>query len=333
MNYATLIAMQNQGIVSDIKAFYRLARQGTATVLQRCRNLGETNYRMGLQFLNEGKPANAAFRFRMAGLLDKTHADAWFQLGLCQLGAGRKARAEASFRRALSVNPEHAESRYLLELTAPGALPQAGKPKTFPETIIIRHFTALAGNYDDMRAQEKYCGHILSIEALQRHKPKASETCHVLDVGCGTGIAAPLLKPLCGRLTGIDLTPAMAEAARLRAQYDRVLTGDAVRHLSAQASPVYDAAMLADVLGYIGALDALFAGAAKALHPGGLLVFTADIGEAADFGLSGRLERFTHSENYLRAQAKAAKLDMLELTPKDIGTEQFSLLGVCRKAG
>ena len=43
----------------------------------------------------------------------------------------------------------------------------------------------------------------------------------ILDLGCGTGLAGAVFKPLAARLDGIDLSPAMIEKARARGIYDR----------------------------------------------------------------------------------------------------------------
>ena len=38
----------------------------------------------------------------------------------------------------------------------------------------------------------------------------------ILDLGCGTGLAGAVFKPLAARLDGVDLSPAMIEKARAR---------------------------------------------------------------------------------------------------------------------
>jgi predicted TPR repeat methyltransferase len=48
----------------------------------------------------------------------------------------------------------------------------------------------------------------------------------ILDAGCGTGLAAPLLKPLASQLVGVDLSPKMIDKARERSLYDELVVAE-----------------------------------------------------------------------------------------------------------
>ena len=54
-------------------------------------------------------------------------------------------------------------------------------------------------------------------------QPITLEALEVLDAGCGTGLAAPLLGPYARRLVGVDLSGAMLEQARALPQYDELV--------------------------------------------------------------------------------------------------------------
>ena len=49
---------------------------------------------------------------------------------------------------------------------------------------------------------------------------------HILDLGCGTGLAGLMFRPLAETLVGVDLSSRMAERAEERGVYDKVLVGD-----------------------------------------------------------------------------------------------------------
>jgi predicted TPR repeat methyltransferase len=112
------------------------------------------------------------------------------------------------------------------------------------------------------------------------------------DLGCGTGLMGPLLRPLAARLEGVDLSKLMCQKARDRGCYDEVEDGEIVAWLDGRAKQQqqqqggsssgvsgsgssgsgggggFDLLVAADVLVYIGDLGALFAAAAAASEPG-----------------------------------------------------------------
>ena len=120
------------------------------------------------------------------------------------------------------------------------------------------------------------------------------------DLGCGTGLMGPLLRPACGCLVGVDLSAGMVAKARARGCYDRTDVGELVAWLRDEAATAaaatgasgrqggskpgdgasaesssngagpssdgggYDLLVAADVLVYIGDLRPLMAAAAAA---------------------------------------------------------------------
>lgn len=102
------------------------------------------------------------------------------------------------------------------------------------------------------------------------------------DLGCGTGLMGPLLRPDCGRLVGVDLSAGMCDKARARGCYDSVHVCELVEWLQALATGGGDASscgggggrgfdllVAADVLVYIGDLQPLLAAAGDACSASG----------------------------------------------------------------
>ncbi len=75
----------------------------------------------------------------------------------------------------------------------------------------------------------------------------------IIDLGCGTGLNAPLFAGIAARLDGIDLSPRMIEKARAGGRYDELIVGEIVEFLSAKKA-AYTLALAADVLVYFGDL-------------------------------------------------------------------------------
>lgn len=122
----------------------------------------------------------------------------------------------------------------------------------------------------------------------------------ILDLGCGTGLAGPPLRRFQGRLSGVDLSGGMLAKAAERGDYDALVQAEAVAFLRS-ASADFDLIFAADVLAYFGDLAPLFAAAAGALTPGGILAFSTELGEDGWTLLPSA--RYAHGEAYVRTTA------------------------------
>jgi len=98
----------------------------------------------------------------------------------------------------------------------------------------------------------------------------------VLEIGVGGGRLTAHLAPLARELCGIDISPAMVEACRVRFPEARFEVAD-LADLSAFADGAFDALLagynVIDVLGH-GERPATLRGWARVLRPGGLLIFS-----------------------------------------------------------
>lgn len=125
----------------------------------------------------------------------------------------------------------------------------------------------------------------------------------VLDLGCGTGLAAAPLAPFVDRLTGVDLSAGMLERAAKRGSYAELVKADVVDYLDGH--PVaFDLVVASDTLIYFGDLGPVFSGVARALRPGGLFAFSVETMAEGSYRLqpSGR---FTHAIPHVEHMAAA----------------------------
>jgi predicted TPR repeat methyltransferase len=129
-----------------------------------------------------------------------------------------------------------------------------------------------------------------------------------LDLGCGTGLMGEAIRPFVHLLAGVDLSPGMIAKARAKLVYQQLAVGGAVEALRAEPQAGLDLVLAADVLVYIADLTPLFAAAAAAFEPSGLLAFTVQscAEDAAQAGyLLGSDNRFAHSDGHIYAVAAA----------------------------
>jgi predicted TPR repeat methyltransferase len=92
----------------------------------------------------------------------------------------------------------------------------------------------------------------------------------------------------------------MIAKSRERGVYDELVESDICAALDARPAQ-FDLVAAADVFVYMGALEAVFAGCAKALRPGGMFAFTAETCDA-NWRLTSH-SRFQHSPDYVRKVA------------------------------
>jgi len=256
----------------------------------------------------------------------------WLELGLVRAAQGSQEGAAAAFERVVSVDPDKvqghwclAESRRALgqaeraaqhyahclrldpadRMGAALGLAQVGAasvPERAPDAYVRQLFDEYAGHFDTALVEGLgYCGPAQMGDVLSRVLDRR-EGLAILDAGCGTGLAGPVLRPLAARLDGLDISPAMIERAGRRGLYDGLEVGELIAGLSARPG-CYDVVVAADVLVYFGALGPLLAAAARALRPGGLFACTLERCDDEGYRL-GAGNRYAHSAAYVETQAE-----------------------------
>ena len=267
-----------------------------------------------LQYLERHDPALASYERALS--LDAGLAQAWTNRANILKHRGRVDEAAAAFRQAMALGGDEALNGYYL-----AALTGQAAPDTPPRAYVERLFDDYAETFDaHLVGALGYRAHRLLLEPLQAAPGRARWRC-ALDLGCGTGLCAPLIKAVAERVDGVDLSAAMLAKARALGLYERLEQADLVAHL-AQTELRHDLVVAADVFIYVGALAPVFSGVHRVLLPGGSFCFSAEqaAGEA-DFELLPSL-RYAHSERYLRAMAAQAGFAIERLVAQPIREEQ-----------
>lgn len=256
-----------------------------------------------LQLQDEAADAVVAYDRCLA--LAPGHGPAWRQRGGALKDLGRTADAQASFEQALAAGDQPELDRWHLALLRGEAPPQP--PRAYVEGLFDDYAEGFDRHLVDTlgyRAPEQL------LQLLVAHGPR--DCASVLDLGCGTGLCGPLLRPLLrspdGRLTGLDLSANMLQQAARRGAYDELLQADLVQHLHGTPQR-HDLVLAADVFIYVGDLAPVLAGARRVLRPGGWLAFSVEPADAPGQAWQLRdTQRYAHGTQALQAQAAACGL-------------------------
>ena len=218
---------------------------------------------------------------------------------------GQCDAAVASYRRALGLGADADEIRFAL-----AALGEAEQPATAPADYVKHLFDQYAGRFDRHLVDVLGYRTPALLDALLRPHLAAPPVAAALDLGCGTGLCAPFLRPLARHVTGVDLSQKMLDKAAALGLYDDLVCADIVDWL-AERPATCDLAVAADVLVYIGDLAPLFARTRGALRAGGLFALSC---EALDDGREYAIlpsNRFAHALGYVTRTAQAAGFDVV----------------------
>lgn len=231
---------------------------------------------------------------------------------------GRKDEAVAAYQLAQEHGDDPQTIAYALASLGVGDTPAA-----LPNEYVRSLFDQYADHFDQHLLEVLDYQTPAFLDQLLRASlaPEDLQNLNTLDLGCGTGLCAPYLRPLSRTLTGVDLSDKMLDKARTRGLYDSLVCGDLLPLLSQQTGDC-DLAVAADVFVYIGDLAPVFAGVRQALRGGGHFCFSVEALEedgggdhqARDFALRPS-NRYAHALGYLRRLAGEHGFDVVAAQP------------------
>ena len=252
----------------------------------------------------------AAEAHREALRLRPTAIDSYRALGMSLYAIGRIDEAAMVYRKWLAMTPDSPEAAHLL-----AGCTGVDVPRRASDAYVRTAFDHFAESFDRALERLGYRAPALVGDAARGLAGDRAGRLDVLDVGCGTGLCAEGLRPLARRLTGVDLSEKMLARARERHAYDALEQAELTAFLQ-QHPASYDLIVSADTLVYFGALEDALAGAARALRPGGHLVFTVERSEDPEAPAGFRIHphgRYSHTESYLRRVLSDVGLSVLSV--------------------
>jgi predicted TPR repeat methyltransferase len=228
---------------------------------------------------------------------------------------GRLEEAAGAYREAMRLGGDSSGGMFVL-----AALGEAPAPPVAPRDFIVSLFDRYADGFDDhlvgtlqYQAHERLCASILEL--------RPAGAFDIADLGCGTGLCGPLLRPIARSLAGVDLSPRMLQAAGRRGTYTALAEDDVSAFLRTSPPGSYDILVSTDVFIYIGDLQEVFAAAASAIRPQGLFGFSIETSETGDFVLLPT-RRYAQSLAYIRRLAAEHGFEVLREEPAMLRKER-----------
>ncbi|CAN5717916.1 tetratricopeptide repeat protein [soil metagenome] len=307
------VLRREQNRLADSEAAYRRAIELDPKYTDAHTNLGGL-----LQALLRNEEALEALC--KALVLKPRHGRARQALGMAHYMLGHFEEAAQVYRDWLKDEPGSPEALHHLAACSGEAVP-ARAADAYVDSV----FDGFADSFDAKLAVLNYRAPELIAQALPALVGEPLRDLTVLDAGCGTGLCGPLLAPYAKRLVGVDLSSRMLARAAPRQVYDALIKGELTAFIEAEPAQSYDLVVSADTLCYFGDLTAVAHGVARALRPGGWLVFTVESvpdDEAGndDFHLNPH-GRYSHRADYLIEVLGKAGLVVGEVQPVHLRME------------
>ena len=277
---------------------------------------GDAWFHLGNALAQLGRNEEALAAYERVLELDPALAPAWSHRGGILRELNRLDEAAESFRQALAHGADAELNAYYL-----AAVGAQTSPATAPRQYVQALFDDYAGQFDaHLVGVLKYQAHevlVRHLAALGRGPFKAA-----LDLGCGTGLCGPLVKPMAAQLVGVDLSAPMLDKARALDVYDDLVQADIIEHLRSTPQR-HDLVLAADVFIYVGDLAPVFDALDRVIERHGVFCFSAERAGSAcrTFELLPSL-RYAHSEAYMRGLAAQYGYDVVKLVEEPIRKHQ-----------
>lgn len=232
------------------------------------------------------------------------------------------------FDRILALEPD-VEIQYLRDCVA------GVRVERPPDAYVRQFFDRFSTRFEDrLLAQLEYRAPEVAAQALEPWLAQR-KALRIVDLGCGSGLFARVLRPAAAHLVGVDLSSGMLDLARAREAYDELVAAEIGGYLAGEAPESFDLAVALDVFIYVGALERVFTACAAALRRGGRLVLSVEALRAqGDYALAPA-GRYSHSQDYVERAAREAGLRVGQarefVIRKEAGADVPALLFVLEK--
>ncbi len=225
---------------------------------------------LGVICSEQGHNGEAVDCFRRALELEPDNVGTLYNLAGIYNCQAQADEARPILRKILSLEPGHSLAGHMLAALT-GETTEAA-----PRAYVEETFDAYAWRFDRHLTEKLgYCVPKILGEMVESLIPRGNTFTCALDLGCGTGLAGEVFRPMSRRLHGLDVSAKMLAKAEVKGVYDLLERQDIASFLAA-CRGTYDLFIATDVFIYIGRLESIFAGLRRCAVPGAMLAFSVE---------------------------------------------------------
>jgi len=346
-------ALNNLGNVYREIGRYEDSEASYKKVLEIAPDHADTLVNLGIILRGLKRPEEALAMIEQALVIDPEHAKAHHNLGNVYRDLERYDEALTAYGRSETLDPLDGDSARAIAklLNSQGRHDEAVKvlkslietkpddalavhqlaactgqevPKRATDQYICQMFDHYAASFDESLARLKYKAPTLVGARVIKQFGGSDQKYRVLDIGCGTGLCGPLVKPISDRLVGVDLSRNMLQRAEKRGVYDQLEEAELSAYMNTEEA-AFDVVICVDTFVYFGDLGDGLRAASHTLRTGGWLFFTVEQHEPEEHDNNYWLQlhgRYSHSKRYVRRTLEDAGFDVGELDDVILRTER-----------
>ncbi|OOO16395.1 class I SAM-dependent methyltransferase [Agrobacterium salinitolerans] len=261
----------------------------------------------------------------------------WFRFGEYHEKAGETEKAVAAYGKVAELD---AEGLFAAELKL-AVLGAAETPEQPPSRYVEGLFDDYADRFETSLVEKLDYSVPQKLAKLIGKAAKGGVFDTIVDIGCGTGLLGVEIRTFANRLEGFDISQNMLGKAEEKGLYDHLDQADL--SLEPETSGLFtsmlaqhraDLVAAADVMMYLGSLEAVMPLVSALLAPSGFFAFSVeDAGEEDGFVLRESL-RYAHSKSYVTELLERTGFSLIEIRKttirKDAGKPLSGILFLAR---
>ena len=268
-------------------------------------NLGEAYNNLGNAYQEVGDLGEAVDAYLLAAEYLPNSDTVHYNVGMLLDRQGQSEQALHHLRRSLEINPERADAEHMV------AALEGRTTDTAPAAFVRALFDDYAPRFEAHLVGDLQYRTYRDIVALIDAHRRARRFDTAFDLGCGTGLVGPAIRPFVDRLYGVDLSAKMLGQAERKGVYDELSEADLNSFLSLHESQA-DLVVASDVFVYLGALDATVALIGNACRPGALFAFSIEAEAPNERWVLRASGRYGHGDSYVSSLLDAAGFALLD---------------------
>jgi predicted TPR repeat methyltransferase len=264
-------ALHNLGITFCALKRFPEALPLLSQVIEREPNNLDALFHLGVIYSALAKAEEAKSCFERVLSIDPNHGNSHHNLATIYLHLNQTDAAIKHYKEALRLQPHNKTAAHMIAALS-GQTLEEGAPYEYTRAL----FDQYAYNYDKhVKDKLQFKVPYLLRDIISPFAQSAQKPWDVLDLGCGTGLCAPLFADIAGKMVGVDVSPNMIEVARQQGGYYKLHVMDIQTYLNKHID-AFDLIIASDVFVYFGDLKTVFASCYKTLRAQGYFCFSVE---------------------------------------------------------